>query len=190
MTRRPPRAEDGHDTALRRLLPLLVPVATAGIAVALAAVAAVAVDPPTLSGWLGLAALIGAALLAETSPVPVQKLPTGHVSLAAVFFVGTAVVHGPAEAALMAGVVRIAVDAMERRPRVRLIYNASAYALAGAAAGGVAAIVGTATIGLLVVAVVTAAAIYYVVNVTLISAAIGRWTDESFLPLLRTAAVA
>src|SRR5215204_967408 len=134
---RRPRAEGGQRSALRRLLPLLVPVATAGAAVVAASVVEVALDPPTPYGWLGLLALVAAALVAEESPVPVQNLPAGHVSLAAVFFVGT---------------------------------------------GVAGAMIGTDGDAQLVVAVVAASAMYYVVNVVLIAAAIGRWADRPFLP--------
>ena len=156
----------------------------------LASIVNLALDPPSLGAFAGLTALVAAALLAETSPVPVPNLPAGHVSLASVFFVGAGVLNGPAEAALLAAAVRIAVDLSADRPWVRLVYNASAYALAAAAAGAVATMIGTDTVTRLVLAVVCAAATYYVVNVTLVSAAIGRWTGRSFFPLLKATAVA
>jgi diguanylate cyclase (GGDEF)-like protein len=174
--------------ALTRLLPLLVPVVTTGAAVLAASLVALAVDPPSWTSLAGLAALAVAAALAEANPVPIERLPSGQLSLAAVFYVGTAVLFGPPEAVVLAVGVRLAVDLIQRRPKVRLLYNTSAYALSAAAAGAAATFVGSETVGKLVLEVLVTAATYYVVNVVLIAAAIARWEDERFVHLLRAGA--
>jgi diguanylate cyclase (GGDEF)-like protein len=178
---------DPH-TALRRLLPLLVPVVVTGAAVLAASLVALAVEPPSWTSLAGLAALFVAAALAEANPVPIERLPSGQLSLAAVFYVGTAVLFGPAEAVALAVGVRLTVDLIQRRPRVRLLYNTAAYALSAAAAGAAATFVGSETVAKLVLEVVVTAATYYVVNVVLIAAAIARWEDERFFQLLRAGA--
>ena len=174
--------------AFSRLLPTLLPVVAAGAAVLAAAVLSVVTAPPSLAGAAGVLALFAAALLAEAYPVPVESLPGGYVSLAAVFFVGAAVLFGPAEAAVIAVGVRVTLDLAQHRPRVRLLYNGGAYALSAGAAGAAAAAVGSGSVGHLVLQVVAAACAYYVVNVVLISAAIARWAGEPFFSILRTSA--
>jgi diguanylate cyclase (GGDEF)-like protein len=67
---------------------------------------------------------------------------------------------------------------------VRLVYNASVYALSAGAAGGAAAAVGSETVAELVLQVLVAATAYYVVNVTLVAGALSRWNDDPFVPLL------
>jgi diguanylate cyclase (GGDEF)-like protein len=178
---------DGH-SALGRLLPLLVPVVATGAAVLAASLVVLASQTPSWASIAGFAALFVAAALAEANPVPLDRLPAGHISLAAVFFVGSAVLFGPAEAVVLAVSVRLTVDLLQRRPTVRLLYNNGAYALSAASAGAAATFVGSETVGKLVLQVFVAAGTYYVVNVVLITAAISRWADEPFFRLLRTSA--
>jgi diguanylate cyclase (GGDEF)-like protein len=178
---------DGH-SALGRLLPLLVPVVATGAAVVAASLVVLATETPSWASIAGFAALFVAAALAEANPVPLDRLPAGHISLAAVFFVGSAVLFGPAEAVVLAVAVRLTVDLLQRRPAVRLLYNNGAYALSAASAGAAATFVGSETVGKLVLQVFVAAATYYVVNVVLVTAAISRWSDEPFFRLLRTSA--
>jgi diguanylate cyclase (GGDEF)-like protein len=178
---------DPH-SALARLLPLLLPVVAAGAAVVAASLVALAADPSSPTSLAGLLALFAAAALAEANPVPIERLPAGQISLAAVFFVGTAVLFGPPEAVVLAVGVRLTVDLIRRRPKVRLLYNTAAYALSAAAAGAAASFVGSETVGKLVLEVLLTAATYYVVNVALIAAAIARWEDERFVRLLSAGA--
>ena len=179
-------AEPEGRSALVRLLPLLGPVVVAGGAVLVASLLSLGVEETTATSVVGIAALLVAALLAEAYPVPVEALPDGFVSLASVFFVGAAVLFGPAEAVLVAVSVRVALDLIRRRPLVRLLYNASAYALSAGAAGSVASWIEDGSVGRLVLEVVAAAAAFYVVNVVLISSAIARWSREQYFRLLAT----
>jgi diguanylate cyclase (GGDEF)-like protein len=174
----------GEQRALARLLPLFVPVVAAGGAVLVASILSVGVARPTAASFIGIVALLLAAFLAEAYPVPVETLPDGHVSLAAVFFVGAAVLFGPAEAAIVAVSVRATLDLLQRRPRVRLLYNSAAYALSAAAAGAAAWWIDGRSDALLVLEVVLAAAAYYVVNVVVVSAAMARWDEQPYFELL------
>lgn len=172
-------------TALRRVLPLLIPVVAAGAAAALGAVLALSLDPPPRSTWLALIALYAAGVLVEASPVPIRNLPVGRVALSAVFFIGAAVMFGTAEAVLAALAVRLTVDLAQRRPLVRVLYNGPVYALSAGAAGAAAhPIRGDAPVQL-VAAVMAAGAVYYVVNVVLITAAIAFAEPRPFVPLLQ-----
>jgi diguanylate cyclase (GGDEF)-like protein len=190
MNNNPVRAERVREEAaeeqraLARLLPLFVPVVAAGGAVLVAAILSVGVARPTVASSVGIVALLLAAFLAEAYPVPVETLPDGHVSLAAVFFVGAAVLFGPAEAAIVAVSVRASLDLLQRRPRVRLVYNSAAYALSAAAAGAAAWWIEGRSDALLVLEVVLAAGAYYVVNVVVVSAAMARWGEQPYFKLL------
>jgi diguanylate cyclase (GGDEF)-like protein len=170
--------------AFARLLPLLLPVVATGAAVLAASLIALAVNPPSATSIAGLLALFAAAALAEANPVPIERLPSGQLSLAAVFYVGTAVLFGPAEAVVLAVAVRLTVDLLQHRAKVRLVFNTGAYALSAAAAGAAASFVGSETVGQLVFEVFLAAAVYYVVNIVLITAAIARWEGERVFRLL------
>jgi len=117
-----------------------------------------------------------AAMLAEAYPVPVESLPGGYVSLAAVFVVGTALIYGWDAAVLVAFPTRALLELIHRRPRIRLVYNSSTYALGGAAAGAAASLVGGRpfAVGTLFVAALLAAVADYVVNLGLVAAVIAR----------------
>jgi diguanylate cyclase (GGDEF)-like protein len=179
-------AEPDGRRSLVRLLPLLAPVVVGGGAVLVASLLSLGVEQPTVTSVVGIAALLIAALLAEAYPVPVEALPDGFVSLASVFFVGAAVLFGPAEAVVVAVAVRVALDLVRRRPLVRLLYNAGAYALSAGAAGSVATWIEDGSVGRLVLEVLAAAAAFYAVNVVLISSAIARWSREPYFWLLAT----
>ena len=127
---------EGSDTL--RLLPVVVPVTAAGIAVLGAAAWSLLTSTPSLGSFAGLLALLVASVVVEAYPVPVEGVPAGSVSLGAVFIVGTAVVYGWAPAVVIGFATRALVDILDRRPPIRFLYNAGVYAL-GAAGAGVAA---------------------------------------------------
>jgi diguanylate cyclase (GGDEF)-like protein len=166
--------------ALRRVLPLLAPVLLAGLLVAFAAAVALWRSPPDDATWIGLAALYVAAVTVEGIPLRLRNLPAGNVALSAVFFIGAAVMFGTAAAVVSALAVRATVDIVKRHPPVRVLYNGPVYALAAAAAGTSAAVVGTESDARLVAAVVLAGASYYAINLSLVTAAIAR---AEFRPL-------
>src|SRR5712691_1446845 len=185
-------ARDGQEPetrpsgALLRLLPLLAPVTLLGTAVLAAAGWRFAAGHPSPAVLGGVAALLAAATLAEAFPVPLESLPAGNVSLAAVFVVGTGVLYGWAPAALIAFLTRVALELAQRRPVMRLVYNAATYALGGAAAGlAIQPVPGNSVLSL-VAAVLAGAAAFYSVNMLLVAAVIARWAGEPFLRLLRT----
>jgi diguanylate cyclase (GGDEF)-like protein len=169
-----------------RLLPLVLPVALAGIAVFAAAVVRLAESDPSIRVLGGLLILLASATLAEAFPVPIESLPAGNVSLAAVFVVGTGVIYGWAPAALIACFTRVSIEIIQRRPLTRLVFNGSVYLLGGAAAGAVVELVpNVEEVGWLLLAVLAGAAAFYTLNVLFIASAIARLAKEPFFPLLR-----
>lgn len=178
-----------HGPAIARILPLVVAVGSFGAAAALVAATALASAPPSPSAVAGVAVLLAAAALTEAYPVPVENVPAGQLSLAAVFVLGAAVVYGWAEATVIAVGGRAIVELVQRRHWDQLVYSTSVYGLAALAAGaaaGVASVKGqTAAI---VLDVAAAAAGFFVVNVTLVTAMIASREGARFSALLARAA--
>ena len=171
-----------------RLLPLLLPVTLSACAALVAAVVFFGLSDPTLGVMLGVFALVAAATFVEAYPVPIEGIASGGVSLTAVFIVGAAVIYGWAPAVMIGFIARATIELVQRRPAIRLAYNSAVYALAGGAAGAVAALAGTGAgdgIGGLFVDVLLAAGTFYAVNILLTAGIISRWSGEPFLPLLK-----
>jgi diguanylate cyclase (GGDEF)-like protein len=187
LPRRRSRAVVSRETA--RLLPVVVPVTLAGVAALAAATVAFAASRPSLALVAGVGALLVASVFVEAFPVPIESLPAGSVSLAAVFMVGAAVLYGWAAAAVLAFVTMTATELARRRPFIRLLYNSSVYALAGAAAG-LAVPFGwhPDPIASLFFEVLLASASFYAVNLLLTTGVVARWAEEPFLRLLRRSA--
>ena len=149
------------------------------------AVSEIATSWPAPAMLVGMIALLFAATFAEAYPVPVENVPADGVSLAAVFIVGAGLVFGWATAAVCAALTQVVLGAVERRPPVRLAYNASAYALAGAVAGMAATLVEQRIqAASLLFAVLAGSAGFYAVNVVLVVAVISRVTEQRFGALL------
>jgi diguanylate cyclase (GGDEF)-like protein len=170
-----------------RLAPVLLPVTLLGFSVLAAALWQLTQDPPD-SGWIaGVGVLLTAAIFAEAFPVPVENLPGGHVSLAAIFILGVAMLYGWPAAVLVGFLTRVTLEIWQRRPVVRLLFNGSVYAIAAAAAGAaVASFEQQEPAGRLVLEVIAGGAAFYAVNMPLIAAIMARWSREPFLPLLRS----
>jgi diguanylate cyclase (GGDEF)-like protein len=170
-----------------RLWPLLVPVVAAGSVVVAAAVRSLVVVPPTPTVLAGLAALLAAALIAESFPIPIESLPAGHASLATVFFAGGAVLFGWDAATVLAVLARITIELAQRRPPVRSAYNVGSYALAASAAGATAAVFDRSSTSGLVLAVLAASVAYYGVNVMLLAGVVARWSGNAYVSIASTA---
>lgn len=170
-----------------RLWPVVVPVVTAGAVVLVTAVATLIASPPSGETLAGMAALLVAALIAEWFPIPIESLPAGHASLATVFFAGTAVLFGWAPATVLAVAVRVTIEVAQRRPPLRSVFNVSSYALAAAAAGGMASLFDRDSTAGLVLAVLGASVAYYVVNVMLLAVVVARWSGEPYVSIAANA---
>jgi diguanylate cyclase (GGDEF)-like protein len=169
-----------------RLLPLLAPVALAAGTALVAAAVTFGASTPSLAVLGGVVALALAATFVEAYPVPIEGISSGGVSLTAVFIVGAAVVYGWAPAVLIGFVARAAIELLQRRPAIRLVYNSGVYALGGAAAGAAVALVGNPTgVAHLFLDILGAAAGFYGVNILLTAGIISRWSGEPFFPLLK-----
>jgi diguanylate cyclase (GGDEF)-like protein len=118
-----------------------------------------------------------------------ESLPAGHVSLAAVFVVGTAFLYGWAAAAIVASLTRVALEIFQRRPVIKLAYNGAVYAIGGAAAGGAIAVVGGGGhVETVLLSTLVGASAFYAVSVVLVSAVIACSAAQPFVRLLWTSA--
>jgi diguanylate cyclase (GGDEF)-like protein len=174
----------------RHLLPVLAPVAVAGFLVVAAAIWQTIAAPPTWPAVAGVAALLAAALFSEAFPVPVENLPGGRLSLAAVFVLGAAVMYGWPAAVAVAVVTRVTLELAQRRPLVKLVYNGAVYGLAAAAAGlAISPFSQHENVGRLTIEMLIGATAFYVVDIPLVAAILARWSRQPFVPLLRSSVV-
>jgi signal transduction histidine kinase len=78
------------------------------------------------------------------------------------------------------------VELGRRRPLSRIVFNCGMYVLAGAAAGGAAAMVQSETLLSLALGAVAAAIAFYLVDITLLTAVVTRSRSSAFVPALRS----
>ena len=116
-----------------RLLPIFLPVTLAGLAALGASAGAYAAAPPAPGDLIGTAVLLAAAIFAEAYPVPVDRLPAGSVSLAAVFVLSAGILFGWKAAIVVGFITRATLEVAHRRPLVKLLYNGAVYAQIGRA---------------------------------------------------------
>jgi signal transduction histidine kinase len=158
----------------RRALPVVIVVAVAGTIGLGLAIASVVSNGLGWSDVAGAGVLLVAAVLAEAFPFPIEGVAAGRTSLATIFLVAVAVVYGWAIAAIVGFLTMVLVEVGRRRPFSRVAFNCGIYVLGGIAAGGAAAGLDDGTLLGLVLAAVTAAASFWVVDVTLLAAVISR----------------
>ena len=159
--------------------------AVCGVATTLAAVVSLSTEQLTGEMMLGALLLLGAAILAEAYPVPVEGVSAGGVSLAASFLVGSALIYDWETATILGFLTRAVIEIAQRRPLSRLAYNSSTYALASATAGWLVYIVGpTDGAGRLLAAVGLASLGFYAVNVTLVGLVVARASGARFDDIL------
>jgi hypothetical protein len=146
-----------------------LPVSAAGAALFVTAVYVFASTGPSRSAIVGSLALLGAALLAEAFPVPIEGVAAGRTSLANIFIVGTAVIYGWTEASIIGALTMGLVELAHRRPVSRIAFNTGLYTLAAGAAGAAAAGIDGTGLAALLLATAIASAAYYLVDITLLS---------------------
>ena len=108
------------------LYPLVVPVCVVGLATVVAAAVSFATATHGITVLAGLAAFLGASLLADRFPVPVDDLDASGVSLAFVFGLATIVLFGWAAGVLVVFATPAVMPLLDRRPPIRIAYNSFA----------------------------------------------------------------
>jgi diguanylate cyclase (GGDEF)-like protein/putative nucleotidyltransferase with HDIG domain len=170
--------------ARRSLYPVVAPVCAVGLVTVIAAAISFTRDTHGLTVLAGLAAFLGASLLADRFPVPVDDLDANGVSLAFVFGLSTIVLFGWAAGVLVVCATPAIMQLIDRRPPIRIAYNSCAFALTAASAGLVIAPLGGATPGHTAARVVVATYVCYIVDVLLITAVVARGTRRSWAGLI------
>jgi diguanylate cyclase (GGDEF)-like protein/putative nucleotidyltransferase with HDIG domain len=174
-----------HKLPPPRLLAVVAPVCATGLVVTLAAGVSFALSQHKTTTLIGLVALLAASTLADRFPVPVEGIDPG-VSLSFVFGVASIVLFGWAAGVLVVVLPPTITQLLERRPRIRVAYNASVLALAATAAGSLVGPLADhdAASGVLA-RVGVAASAQYTVNLVLITAVIAVTSRRSIFSLAR-----
>src|SRR5581483_4191741 len=172
--------------ARRRLYPVVAPVCAAGFVTLIAAMISFARAPHGATELAGLAAFLGASLLADRFPVPVDDLDASGVSLAFVFGLSAIVLFGWAAGVLVVFATPAIMQMLDRRPPIRIAYNSFAFALTAASAGLVIAPIDGSQPAATAARVVAATYVCYAVNVLLITAAVARGSESSWTRLIRS----
>jgi diguanylate cyclase (GGDEF)-like protein len=169
-----------------RLAAIVGPVCLAGVAVVTAALTSFATTTHSGTALAGLAALLAATSLAERYPVPIDGVDTGGVTVSFVFGIATIVLFGWAAGVLIMFAAPLIMQLLDRRPPVRVVYNASVYALAAGSGGFFAALIESGSVMALSVKVGISALTYHVVNVLLVSAVVSLSARRRFPELARS----
>ena len=169
-----------------RLAAVIGPVYALGLAAAAAAAASFATEPRDLATLAGIAGLLAAATLADRYPVPLDGIDTGGVSLLFVFCVATIVLYGW-QAGVLVGAAPAALQLIQHRPPIRVLYNASVLAVAGAAAGvAVLLPLGGDDTSRIAAAVLLVASVHYLVNLGLISLVVAVSIRKALVAVVRS----
>jgi diguanylate cyclase (GGDEF)-like protein len=137
---------------------------------------------------LALGGLLAAQMLAERYPVPLEGVDSGGLSLSFVFAVATTVLYGWALGAIITFTSTLIIQSLDHRPRIRVAFNSTVFALA-AALGGLAIVpIGLDTLPRIVASVAVCAFAYNLLDMVLISAAVALSSGKSFVGTFQSAA--
>jgi diguanylate cyclase (GGDEF)-like protein len=169
-----------------RVLAVVLPTCAVGIAAVGAAVASLAVHPPRTTDLIGIATLLVAGTIAERFRVPVEGVD-GGVSLHFLFTIAAILLFGWAAGVIVASGGPAVMHVLHHRPPMRTTFNGSVFgvsALAAALAAG-ALTHGRAVVPLLA-ATLVCGAIYYVVNMVLVTLVLSAASGKPFMPLAQS----
>src|SRR5206468_7837089 len=116
-------------TRRRSIYTVVAPFCVVGLATVAAAASSFATSPHSATELAGLGAFLGASLLADRFPVPVDDLDASGVSLAFVFGLSAIVLFGWAAGVLVVFATPAVMQVLDRRPPVRIAYNSFAFAV-------------------------------------------------------------
>jgi signal transduction histidine kinase len=133
----------------------------------------------------GIGVLLVAAATAEAFPVPIEGVAVGSMSLATIFVVAVAAIYGWPAGAFVGFLTMAVVEAGRRRPLSRISFNSGMYVIGGVAAGAAAAGLGEDSLPALVFGALIAAACFYLVDITLLSAVVSRSRRVAFFGSFR-----
>jgi len=154
--------------------------------VVLAAAVTLTRTPQSASTWIGIAAFLIASTVAERFPVPLDGVEANGVSLMFVFGVAALDLFGWAAGVLIVFTAPLVMQMLEHRPPIRVLSNAAAFALSGAAAGAaIERLRGSNTPGMLVLRIAVCAFVFYAVNMVLVSSFLALSNKQSYVATIR-----
>ena len=155
-----------------RLLAVVVPVSVIGVGAYIAATFVFVWDEPSATTIAGVSAFLVASILAAKFPVPVEGADANGVSLGFVFAVAALVLFGWAAGTFVYVTAPTLVWILDRRPPMRVIYNAGVFGIVGAVAGLILTMFHGDSSAVILAEVTVTAVTLYVINLVLVTAAI------------------
>jgi diguanylate cyclase (GGDEF)-like protein len=168
------------------MLAVVAPVFVAGAVVYLAAALSFATSHPSTETLVGTLLLLAATTLAERYPVPVDGVDASGVSVGFVFGVAAIALFGWDAGVLVFATPQAVIQLWERRPPIRIAFNAGVFAVAAATGGLLVAPIGSGSPGGIAARVLIAAFVQYCVNMVLVSGVIAANGGRPFFPLVRS----
>jgi diguanylate cyclase (GGDEF)-like protein len=168
-----------------RVLAIVAPVVTAGVATIVAAGITYGRTSHTTSDLGAIAGLFAGMVLAERFPVPVEGVDAGGVTLGFVFAVAATVLFGWQAGVIVAAGGPTVTHLIGHRPPLRVAYNGSMFALSALAGGLAIQPIHETSVGTLILRVALCAFLYnWVVNLLLISAVLAASSGKPFFKLI------
>jgi diguanylate cyclase (GGDEF)-like protein/putative nucleotidyltransferase with HDIG domain len=155
-----------------RLLAVVAPVSVIGVGAYLAATVVFVRDAPSATTVAGVTAFLVASILAAKFPVPIEGADANGVSIGFVFAVAALILFGWAAGTFVYVTAPTLVWILDRRPSMRVIYNAGVFGLVGAVAGWILTFFHGESSGAILAEVTVTAVTLYVINFVLVTAAI------------------
>ncbi|HEY5057811.1 MAG TPA: diguanylate cyclase, partial [Gaiellaceae bacterium] len=163
----------------------MAPVCVAGVATIVAASYSYGSATHTLSDVAAVAGLFVGMILAERFPVPVEGVDAGGVTLGFVFAVAAIVLFGWQAGVIVAAGGATVTHLVGRRPKLRVAYNGSMFALSALVGGLAIAPIHGDSVGALLARLAICALLYnWVVNLVLISAVLAADSGRNFFRLM------
>ncbi len=161
-----------------------MPVSTVGVVAYLAAALTFVSRAHSATTLAGVLAFLVASTFAERYPVPVEGADANGVSLGFVFAVAAFVLFGWAPATFLYASAPTLVALLEGRAAIRIVYNCAVFGIAGGIAGLVLPHIGGTGATHVGIQVAVIAAILYVSNMVLVTAAIAASGSKLGYPRL------
>ena len=169
-----------------RVWVLVIPVWIAGLAAVLVAAERFVGQSHSASDLAGIGALFVFSMLAERFPVEIHGVDAGGVSLGFVFAAATVVLFGWEAAVIVGGAAPALVQTLERRPFVRVAYNAAVCALGALAAGALIAPIDGSEPVTVLLEVLAAFAALFLVDWLLVNLVLSLYSGRPYPGLLAT----
>jgi diguanylate cyclase (GGDEF)-like protein len=167
-----------------RVWALVVPVWVAGGVAVLVAAERFIDQAHSAEDLAGIGAFFVVSMLAERYPVQIHGVDAGGVSLGFVFAAATVVLFGWEAAVIVGGAAPALVQTLERRPFVRVAYNAAVCALGALAAGALIAPLNGAEPLNVLVQVLLAFAALFLVDWLLVNLVLSLYSGRPYHTLL------